>query len=45
MTPSEMGKRGAAITNAKLTKEERAANGRKGARVMWKNKRAAKKQA
>lgn len=43
MTPSEMGKKGAAVTNAKLTPEQRSANGRKGAQKRWKLKSAAKR--
>jgi hypothetical protein len=39
MTPSEMGKKGAAVTNAKLSKKQRSANARKAARARWANKR------
>lgn len=39
MTPSEMGKRGAAITNAKLSKKQRVANAKKAAKARWGKKR------
>jgi hypothetical protein len=34
-----MGKKGAAATNAKLTKEQRVANARKAAKARWKKRR------
>lgn len=35
MTASKMGKRGAAITNAKLTAEQRQKNAKKAAKARW----------
>lgn len=35
MTPSEMGRRGAAVTNARLTKAQRSANAKKAAQSRW----------
>lgn len=39
ITASEMGRRGAAVTNAKLTPEQRKKNARKASRARWKKQK------